>query len=323
MRTLQAPILSGFGPATTAEEALAGADLTGKVAIVTGGYSGLGLETARVLTKAGAQVVVPARDAARARAALEVAPGVELEALDLMDPASIDGFASRFLASGRPLHMLVNSAGVMACLLARDARGNEAQFSTNHLGHFRLAARLWPALVRASGARVVAVSSYGHRRSAVDFDDPNFLRRAYEPWQAYGQSKTANILFAIGLDRRGETHGVRAVSLHPGAILTPLARHMSQDLIRTAGAIDDEGRPVIDPANDRKTVEQGAATSVWCAVSPQLAGMGGVYCEDCDIARLVPAGEQGLRGLRPWGDDPQAAERLWRLSEELTGVGLA
>lgn len=321
--TAQRPLGSGFGPATTAAEVLAGQDLSGKTAIVTGGYSGLGLVAARTLAAAGAEVIVPARDADKARAALAPYPALRLESLDLMDPASINGFAARFLESDRPLHILVNSAGVMAAPLSRDARGYESQFSTNHLGHFQLTARLWPALRQAQGARVVSVSSRGHARAPVDFDDPNFERREYDPWAAYGQSKTANVLFAVELDARGQADGVRAFALHPGGIITNLGRFVPDEHMRAFGMIDDEGRPIIDPANDRKSPEQGAATLVWCAASPQLAGLGGVYCEDCDIAEAVAADESQGAGVRPWAIDPQAAARLWTLSEELTGAKLS
>jgi len=232
MSSKQAPIHSGFGPTTTARETLKGIDLTGKIAIVTGGYAGLGLEATRALAQAGATVIVPARSPDKARQALDGIPRVEQGDLDLLDPVSIDAFASEFLGGGRPLHMLINNAGIMAAPLTRDRRGYESQFSANHLGHFQLTVRLWPALRRAGSARVVSLSSRGHQRAGVDFDDPNFLHRTYDRWQAYGQSKTANVLFAVGLDRRGETSGIRAFAVHPGGILTDLSRHMTDDELR-------------------------------------------------------------------------------------------
>lgn len=320
MNTPQAPIPSGHGPATTAEAHVAGVDLTGKVAVVTGGYSGLGLETARVLAAAGAEVVVPARDLARAQAAVAGIERLTLEPMDLIDPASIDAFAERVLARTPEIHILVDSAGVMANPLTRDARGHESQFATNHLGHFQLAARLWPGLAAAKGARVVSVSSRGHHYSAVDFDDLDFERRDYDPWIAYGQSKTANVLFAVELDRRGRDHGVRAFALHPGGIVTPLSRHMAPERVKEMGYVDADGELIIDPAADKKTVAQGAATSVWCAVSPQLDGMGGVYCENSDIAEAVTAEDERRIGVKHWAIDPEAARRLWTVSETLTGV---
>jgi NAD(P)-dependent dehydrogenase (short-subunit alcohol dehydrogenase family) len=316
----QRPLGSGFGPATTAAEVVAGQDLRGKVAIVTGGYSGLGLVAAQTLAKAGAEVVVPARDEAKARAAMAGGPPLQLETLDLMDPASIDAFARRFLDSGRPLHLLVNSAGIMAPPLTRDARGYESQFSTNHLGHFQLTARLWPALQKAGGARVVQVSSRGHARGGVTLDDVNYERREYVPWEGYAQSKSANILFAVELDERGQGDGVRAFSLHPGGIMTNLGRFTPAEHLRAFDIIDAEGKPVVDPSRDRKSPEQGAATIVWCAVSPQLDGEGGVYCEDCDIAQAVPDDGVMGAGVRPWAIDKVIAGKLWALSETLTGV---
>ena len=208
----QKPLGTGLGASTTAAEVIHGISLHGQTAIVTGGYSGIGRETARILRSAGAQVIVPARDVARAKAALA---GVDarVEPMDLLDPASIDAFAGRFLAAGQPLHLLINSAGIMAVPLQRDSRGYELQFATNHLGHFQLTLSLLPALRQAGGARIVSVSSWGHHFSPVLFDDPHFEQRAYEPWAGYGQSKTANILFALALDERFAAEGIRAFAV--------------------------------------------------------------------------------------------------------------
>ncbi|MET0658956.1 MAG: oxidoreductase [Steroidobacteraceae bacterium] len=330
MQTLQSPIGSGFGPASTAADVIRGIDLTGKIAIVTGGYSGLGRETARTLLWAGARVIVPARDVGRATAALEGIDGIEVEAMDLLDPSSIDAFATRFLASGQPLHILVNNAGIMAVPeRTLDARGYELHFATNHLGHFQLTARLWPALERAHGARVVSVSSMGHRFSPIVFDDIHFERRPYDPWAAYGQSKTANILFAIELDERGKTDDVRAFSLHPGSVIgTGLERHVPVENLKAAGVLDEYGNPIRDPSKGLKTVEQGAATHIWCATSPQLDGLGGAYCTNVDIARVRPADDHQWTfgdslsedGVWPHAIDRQAAGRLWKISMELTGA---
>lgn len=333
MPSAQMPLPSGFGPATTAAEVLRGIDLTGRVAVVTGGAAGLGLETTRALAGAGAAVVVPARSLDKARAALagliQAGARVEVAPMDLLDPASIDAFAQGFLASGRPLHLLINNAGIMATPLAREARGYESQFAANHLGHFQLAARLWPALRRAGqagGARVVALSSRGHQRAGVDLDDPNFERRPYDRWQAYGQAKSANVLFAVALDRRGEPHGVRAFAVHPGVILTDLGQHMTEEDRKAFGLTAADG-PGTVPAGrsvaeggDFKNAAQGAATTVWAATHPQLAGLGGVYCQDCDVAPILPAGAPGNVGVRPHAIDPEYAQRLWTLSERLTGV---
>ena len=320
MITPQHPIGSGFSAETTAAQVICGVDLSGKNAIVTGGYSGIGLETTRTLLSVGAKVIVPARDLSKAKRALAPMLDVIADTLDLMDPISIDAFANRFVVSGRALHILVNNAGIMANPLTRDARGYESQFSTNHLGHFQLTARLWPALVRAKGARVVSLSSIGHRRAPVDFADPNFEHRQYDRWVAYGQSKTANALFAVSLDTIGEPHDIRAFSVHPGGVITDLVRYMSADELRAYGVLDEHGQPIIDPARNMKTSEQGAATSIWCATSPQLKGLGGVYCENCDIAVPVSGDSQELRGVRPWAIDRESAGKLWKLSEKMTGV---
>lgn len=321
MSTSQAPIGSGFGASSTAADVVAGIDLTGKAAVVTGGYSGIGIETVKALRGAGAKIFVPARDLTKARAALAEMPDVVIEPMDLCDPAAIDAFVERVMAATSTVAILINNAGVMAPPLSRDARGYESQFSANHLGHFQLTCRLWPALQRAGDARVVALSSYGHRRAGVDFHDPNFERRSYDPWVAYGQSKTANALFAVALDSIGERFGVRAFSVHPGGIATDLVRHMSQEQIDAANIIDKDGNPVIDPENNKKTPQQGAATSVWCATNPQLRGMGGVYCADCDIAHALPNDESTeMHGVRPRATDRVAAGRLWQFSEQLTGV---
>jgi len=219
----QRTISSGFGATTTAREAIGKLRLDGKTAIVTGGYAGIGVETTRVLAAAGAQVIVPARDLAKARKAVGELANVSIEPMDLAAPPTIDAFAKWF--GDRPLHLLINNAGIMAAPFSRDARGLESQLAVNHVGHFQLFTRLLPALRRAQGARVVALSSRGHVPSAFDFDDPNFEGRPYDKMVAYGQSKTANVLFAVEVDRRHQGDGIRAFALHPGAILeTELAQ---------------------------------------------------------------------------------------------------
>jgi len=324
MATEQKPLPSGLGARTTAEEALGGADLGGKVAIVTGGHAGLGLETTRVLSNAGATVVVGSRDPRKAQMAVAKMKNVEVGELDLANPASIDRLAEKFLRSNRALHFLINNAGVMATPLMRDERGYELQFATNHLGHFQLTARLWEALKKSGDARVVALSSRGHARSPVDLNDPNFNKRPYDKWAAYGQSKSANSLFAVGLDKRGQKDGVRAFAVHPGGILTDLLKYMTEEELSAYGIYRENGVAKIPDATKvperLKTIEEGAATTIWCAVSPQLNGKGGVYCEDCGIAAMVPADSKLNSGVRPWAVDKAAAEDLWSLSEKLTAV---
>ena len=315
MPTPQKPINSGYGMRTEARDATGGRDLTGKVAIVTGGYSGLGLETTKALASAGAIVIVPARSAEKAQKALAGIANVEQAALDLADPKSIDAFAGGFLSRTKKLDILINNAAIMASPLMRDARGYEAQFATNHLGHFQLTARLWPALKAGSGARVVSLSSIGHRICPPDLEDPNFERTEYNKWMSYGRAKSANALFAIGLDKRGAPHNVRAFAVHPGGIMTDLQRYMPEEEKRAMGWIDADGK-----VDERfKTPSQGASTSVWCATNAQLDGQGGVYCEDCDIAAPTdPASPLvRFRGVEPHACDDEAAERLWAVSEKM------
>ena len=315
MITEQKPLISGFGPRTTAEEALAGHDLRGKIAIVTGGHAGLGLETTRVLSDAGAAVVIGSRDPQKAQMAVAEMKNVEVVQLDLASPTSIDRFAREFIDSNRALDLLINNAGIMATPLIRDDRGYEMQFATNHLGHFQLTAKLWEALKRSGNARVVALSSSGHRRCGVDFSDPNFDQRPYDKWAAYGQSKSANSLFAVELDKRGQEHGLRAFAVHPGGILTDLARYLTDEDFKAFGIHREHG--VLKGPERLKNIEQGAATTVWCAVSSQLNNKGGVYCEDCDVARMAPADSKLDSGVRPWAIDNTTAEALWILSEKL------
>lgn len=315
MTTLQKPIRTPFSAASTAAQVMEGIDLRGKLAIVTGGYSGLGLVTAKSLADAGAHVIVPARDTARARLALGTIDRVEVRQMDLMQPASVKAFSQRVVRNGQPVSLLINCAGIMASPLARDADGHESQFATNHLGHYRLTCGLWPAIVAANEARVISVSSRGHQIAGMDFDDIDFLRRPYDKWAAYGQSKTANALFAMALDKRG----VRAFSLHPGQILTDLSRHLSRAEIAAFDVLDEHGQQRLDPEHGLKTPEQGAATGLWCATSNELDGLGGVYCEDCNIATINES-ETGRQGVAKWAADPVLAERLWALSEQWTGM---
>ncbi|WP_338873358.1 SDR family NAD(P)-dependent oxidoreductase [Spirosoma sp. SC4-14] len=325
---LQKPIKSGFTASSTTTDVIQGIDLTGKTILVTGGYAGIGLETVKTVVAAGATVVVPARDIHKAFKNLEGIPNVTIEAMDLMAPASIDAFAKKFLSIHKKLDILVNNAGIMWVPLQRDARGYESQLVTNHLGHFQLTARLWPALKKAGNARVVNVSSFGHQMASFDFDDPNFRYRPYETLLGYGQSKTANNLFAVELDHRGKHVGIRAFSVHPGSVNgTDLGRVAPMDLFRQLGTHDADGNLLPDVAKTLKTISQGAATTVWCATNLRLADLGGVYCENCDVAELDLGNIEhryddplSLRGVKPYSVDADSAKRLWSLSEELTDV---
>ncbi|HEY1046319.1 MAG TPA: SDR family NAD(P)-dependent oxidoreductase [Bacteroidia bacterium] len=325
---LQQPLGSGFTARSTATDVIKGIDLKGKTAIITGGYAGIGLETSKVLAAAGARIIVPARDIEKAKKNLMGLIDVEIMKMDLMDPDSIDKFAEGFLATGSPLHLLINNAGIMWVPLRRDKRGYESQLSTNHLGHFQLTARLWNALKNAEGARVINVSSFGHQMSPFNFNDPNFEHREYETLLGYGQSKTANNLFTVELDNRAKEHGVRAFVLHPGAVLgTDLPREAPIELFKQMGTHDVNGDLLPEVASKLKTISQGAATSVWCASSEMLNHIGGVYCEDSDIAELDLGNfnhnsndPNTLRGVQPYSLDESNAKRLWKLSEEMTGL---
>ena len=325
---LQKPIGSGFTATSTSTDVMEGIDLRGKTAIVTGGYAGIGLETVSRLAAAGAKVIVPARDRNKAAKNLAGIAQVSIEVMDLMDPATIDAFADQFLATGSPLHLLINNAGIMWVPLQRDARGYESQLATNHLGHFQLTARLWPALKKAGGARVVNVSSYGHQIAPFNFEDPNFEQREYETLSAYGQSKTANNLFAVELDRRGQAFGVRAYSLHPGSVNgTDLGRDAPIALFQQMGMFDADGNIFPEVAKKLKTIPQGAATTLWCATSPLLNNIGGVYCENADVAEPDLGNIEHqynepstLRGVMPYSVNAANAARLWTLSEELAGL---
>jgi NAD(P)-dependent dehydrogenase (short-subunit alcohol dehydrogenase family) len=314
--TPQHKIGSGFGAHSTAQEVLNGIELTGKLVLLTGGYSGIGIEATRALTAAGATVIVPARRPETALEALETIERTEVGELDLGDLASVRAFAERFLHSERTLDIVINNAGIMACPETRVGPGWEAQFATNHLGHYALVNLLWPAIA-PGGGRVVSLSSGGHRRSPIRWDDVQF-ERGYDKWEAYGQSKTANVLFAVQLDKLGGDAGVRAFAVHPGGIMTPLQRHLEREEMVAAGWIDEQGNQLDVPGF--KTPQQGAATEVWAATSPQLNGLGGVYCEDCDIAEIAPADVELRQGVREYAIDPEQAERLWALSRQLTGV---
>jgi NAD(P)-dependent dehydrogenase (short-subunit alcohol dehydrogenase family) len=314
----QEKIDSGFGYRSTADEVLADVDLSGRVAIVTGGYSGLGFETTKALSQAGVHVVVPARRPGPAAEVLDGMDSVEVDELDLGELDSVRRFAEGFLDSGRGIDILINNAAIMACPETRVGPGWEAQFATNHLGHYALTNLLWPALTTGDGARVVALSSTAHKISPVRFEDPNFEKEEYNKWLAYGQAKTANSLFAVQLDELGQEAGVRAFAAHPGGIATPLQRHLPREEMIAAGWMDEEGN--IDERF--KTPEQGASTSTWAATSSQLDGLGGVYCENCDVAEPTDPDSPMARyqGVDAHAVDRDAAARLWTMSAELTGI---
>jgi len=317
-------ITSAFGPFTPARQVTEGHDLSGMTAIVTGAATGIGIETARALALAGAEVVIAARKPDLAEAAVADinagAPGrASWSMLDLSDFASIRAFTERW--GDRPLNILINNAAVMACPLDYTRDGLEMQIGTNHFGHYLMTVPLTAALeagAKASGktSRLVSLSSIGHRRSGIRWDDPHFRNGPYDKWESYGQAKTANALFAVGFHKRFKDRGITANAVMPGGIMTPLQRHLPLEEQKAMGWIDDNGKV----RDGFKTTEQGASTSVWAAVGSELEGIGGLYLEDC--AQAGPWTEaMPWAGVLPHALDPESADRLWALSVETTGVG--
>ncbi|WP_223839893.1 SDR family NAD(P)-dependent oxidoreductase [Nocardiopsis deserti] len=310
---------TSFGATSTAREVVAGHDLRGRDVVVTGGASGLGIETVRALAVAGARVVIAGRDRVAAeKVAAEVSAetgngSIEFGELELSSLDSVRAFAAWYTGLGRPLHLLFNNAGVMLSDQAYTENGFEWQFGVNHMGHFVLTLDLLPALRAAGGARVIALSSAAHRHGGIDFEDPNFRRRPYDRLLAYAQAKSANALFAVGLHQRHADDGITANAVHPGIVLTGLQRHITREEKLQFGLIDQNGTP--NP--NFKSAEQGAATSLWAATAAELDGVGGRYLEDCGIGS--PAREGAPGGYEPRILDPEQAERLWKLSTELAG----
>ena len=311
--------MNGFGATSTADEVLEGHDLSGKTAFVTGGYSGLGQETARAMAAKGAYVIIAGRDPAKletAAAELKAETGAQIDTIvcDLASQASVKACAADANQRFEKIDLLINNAGVMACPKGETADGFEMQFGTNHLGHFTLTSGLMPLVEKGSNPRIVNLSSRAHHRSGVHFDDPHYENSEYEKWDSYGQSKTANVLFSVALDKRLKDKGIDVFAVHPGGIVTNLGRHLNEDDVAMLMARMKESAgdgPVM------KSEAQGAATSCWAATAPELVGQGGVYCEDCHVAETDDADPNG--GVRSYAVDPQLAEQLWSMSEEMTG----
>lgn len=317
----QRKLNSGFGLRSEPRDVLAGVDLSGTVAVVTGGYSGIGLETTRALAEAGARVHVPVRSPEKAAAALQELPGeVIVGRMDLGDTDSVRTYAASLLESETVVDLLINNAGIMACPETRLGQQFEAQFATNHLGHFLLAWSLLPSLLQADSPRVVSLSSIGHKRSDILWDDIHFRHKPYDKWIAYGQSKTANALFALGLDLQYRDQGLRAFSVHPGGILTPLQRHLANEEMVAMGWLDEQGNVSELASTLFKTTTQGCSTSLWCGTSAQLVGRGGLYCEDCDVAELMTADTPRFSHVAPWAVDDDNAIRLWDASLDMLGL---
>ena len=317
-----------FGATSTTDEVLEGESLSGKRALVTGVSAGLGVETARALAAHGAEVVGAARDLAKAKAATAgvragaaSGGGLELVELDLASLASVRDCADALIAEGGRFDLVIANAGVMACPFGKTADGFETQFGTNHLGHFVLINRI--AQLMNPGSRLVNLSSAGHRYSDVDLDDPNFQRTTYDPWVAYGRSKTANILFAVEFDRRHKASGLAATAVHPGGIQTELSRHLTrEDMQALIDRINAANRAAGEPDFSFKTIPQGAATSVWAGAVATADQVGGRYCEDCHVAEIV-SDPANRRGVKPYALDPLRAKALWAKSEEMVGERFA
>ena len=304
---MQTPLETGFKNKPEASEVISGKDLSGMTAVVTGGYSGIGKETVRALTKAGANVIVPARNKDKAVAELNgIIDADNIGEMDLADINSVDSFASDFIAAHNSLDILINNAGVMACPLMRTNNDWEWQIGVNHFGHAQLFHRLLPLLQKANGARFVSLSSSAHRMSPVRFNDIHYQQSDYEKWQSYGQSKTACSLMAVGAQREYSSDGIESFAVHPGGILTPLQRHLENDEMVRLGWINTDGTIPEAVQTYFKTPSQGAATSVWCATADGLEGKGGVFCEDCNISNEVSADSKAMRGRAKLGSQSRA-----------------
>jgi NAD(P)-dependent dehydrogenase (short-subunit alcohol dehydrogenase family) len=315
---VQKKLNSGFNAKTEPGEILAGKDLSGKVAVVTGGYSGIGLETTRALAGAGAKVYVPVRTPDKAKENLQGVEGeVIVDAMDLSDLASVRAYAASLVARESKLDLLINNAGIMACPLERVGKNWESQFGVNHIGHFVLTNELLPLLLNAGSARVVCLSSTAHRRSDILWDDIHFQSTEYEKWTAYAQAKTANSLFALGLDMKYRDQGIQAFAVHPGGILTPLQRHLPNEEMQALGWTDADGNLSEQAAAMFKSTTQGCSTTLWAATSDALADTGGLYCEDCDVSDLATEDSPRFFGVAPWAVNEESAMKLWELTQEM------
>ena len=314
----QKPLGSGFHAKSEPENVLQGIDLIDKNVIVTGGYSGIGLETVRALANAGANITVPARDLEKAQTNLAGMLGnIVIQPMDLAEIASVRSFAGNYSESHNHLDLLINNAGIMACPEGRVGPGWERQFGTNHMGHFALTIALLPLLAKAKSPRVVALSSIAHQLSGMNWDDVHFDNTPYEKWKAYGQAKTADALFAVGLSQRMRDFGGRAFSVHPGGIFTPLQRHVSREEQVAMGWLEPDGQFTEGAKAMFKTPPQGCATTLWTATSPMLDDKHGLYCEDCDVAQLKTPDSPRYSHVASHAVDSGEAERLWAYSEEL------
>ena len=317
----QKPINSGFSNQSEPKDILKNIDLHNKVAIVTGGYSGIGLETTKALVAVGANVIIPAKRPEIANQNLNgVVSETNIIKMDLGNLNSVKNFTNSFKENFNTLSLLINNAGIMACPETRVGDNWESQFSINHIGHFLLTRELMNILADTEGSRFVSLSSSAHALTGILWDDIHFNKQPYNKWMAYGQSKTASSLIAIELNKKMKDYGVESFSVHPGGIITPLQRYLEKEEMIALGWMDEDGSPSELAKNFFKSPSQGASTTLWCATSNDLNGLGGVFCEDCDIAKRKSEVDESLQrytGVANWAVDTDEATRLWELSEEI------
>tara|TARA_B100001175_G_scaffold110255_1_gene93624 strand:+ start:5927 stop:6907 length:981 start_codon:yes stop_codon:yes gene_type:complete len=317
----QKPIGSGFSSKSETSDILGEVNLSNKVAIVTGGYSGIGFETTKGLVSAGAKVIIPAK---RPEIALKNLNGIVSEdniiKMDLGNLNSIKDFTNSFKENFSKLDLLINNAGIMACPETRIGNNWESQFAVNHIGHFLLTNELMDLMADVKGARFVSLSSSAHSLTSILWDDIHFQNTSYDKWMAYGQSKTACSLMAIEFNTRMKGKGVEGFAVHPGGIITPLQRHLEKEEMVALGWMDEDGSPSELAKNFFKSTSQGASTALWCATSPDLNGLGGIFCEDCDVAKRKSEVDESLQryfGVADWAVDTDEASKLWDVTESM------
>jgi len=318
---VQKPINSGFSNKSEPKDILKNIDLHNKVAIVTGGYSGIGLETTKALVAAGANVIIPAKRPEIANQNLNgVVSEKNITKMDLGNLNSVKNFTNSFKENFNTLSLLINNAGIMACPETRVGDNWESQFAINHIGHFLLTKELMSTMANTEGSRFVSLSSSAHALTGILWDDIHFSKQPYDKWMAYGQSKTASSLIAIEFNERMKNYGVEGFSVHPGGIITPLQRHLEKEEMIALGWMDEDGSPSELAKNFFKSPSQGASTTLWCATSNDLNGLGGVFCEDCNIAKRKSEVDESLQryfGVADWAIDKNEAAKLWTLSEKI------